>query len=198
MKKSLVVSLLCLIAGLGFGVSASAQSITCDDVVWSADVLANNPNIGDYCLEVVEKDGKQVARLHARVVRQSVNSTIVQWQHPDGSWSPSERRYPEKDFAAHMDDGSQVRILDLAPRQDVNVYVPMSSGTWSVPTAAAPAAAAPAAAPAAPPPAPMAEPEPEPAPAALPTTATQLPLLALLGGLMVLLGGAIGLLRSRL
>jgi hypothetical protein len=97
-----------------------------------------------------------------------------------------------------MDDGSEVRILDLAPRQDVNVYVPMSSTTWSVPTAAAPAAAAPAAAPAAPPPAPMAEPEPEPAPAALPTTATQLPLLALLGGLMLLLGGAIGFLRSRL
>lgn len=193
MKKTLVVSMLCLLAGLGFTVSASAQ--TCDDVVWSADVLAENPNIGDYCLEVMEKNGKTVVRLHARVVRQSVNSTIVQWQHPDGSWSPSERRYPGRDFMAQMDDGSEVSILDLAPRQDVNVYVPMGSN-WSLASTSA-AAAAPAAAAAEPPPPPPA-PEPEPAPAALPTTATQLPMLAVLGGLMLLFGGAVGLLRSRL
>ena len=203
MKKIVLVSMLTVVGGLGFTVSASAQSVTCDDLVWSADVLANTPNIAQNCLEVVEKTGQTVAKMHARVVRQSVNSTIVQWQLPDGSWSASERRYPEKGFTAQVGD-KDVRITDLPVRQEVNVYVPMA-GNWSTasapatPAAAAAPASAPAPAPAAPPaPAPMAEPEPEPAPAMLPRTATQVPMFALLGGLLLLLGGAISFVRSRM
>jgi len=76
----------------------------------------------------------------------------------------------------------------------VNVYVPMANN-WSLPAAPA-AATAPAAQPPPPPP-PAPEPEPEPAPAALPTTATQVPLFALLGGLLILLGGAVSFVRTR-
>jgi hypothetical protein len=191
MKKTLSIFLLALFGGLGFTASASAQDVSCSDVIWSDTALDLNPNIAEYCLEVVEKRGQQMARMHARVVRQSVNSTIVQWQRPDGSWSPSERRYPDRGFMAHIGD-EEVRITDLPARQEVNVYV-AATDMWSVPEpapAAAPvAAAAPAAAP---------EPAPEPAPMVLPTTATQLPMIALLGGLLVLLGAATGLLRSRL
>jgi hypothetical protein len=91
-------------------------------------------------------------------------------------------------------EGKEVRIAELPDRQEVNVYVPAGE-VWSLPAEeAAPmaAAAAPVAAAAA-----MPEPEPEPAPVALPTTATQVPMLALLGGLLVLLGGAIGFVRTR-
>jgi hypothetical protein len=194
MKKALLIVLVLMFGSLGFGATASAQDVTCSDIVWSDTALGVNPNIADYCLDIVEKNGQQMAKMTARVVRQSVNSTIVQWQRPDGSWSPSERRYPDRGFRAHIGD-DEVRISDLPARQEVNVYV-AAEDMWSLP-AAAPmaAAAAPAAAPA---PAPEPEPEPEPAPAMLPTTATQLPLLALLGGLMVLLGGAVSLVRSRM
>jgi hypothetical protein len=196
MKKTIVLSTLVALGGLGFTAAASAANPTCDDLVWSPTILAENPNIGAACLDVIEKQGQTVAKFKARVVRQSVNSTIVQWQLPDGSWSESQRRYPERGFTAHVGD-QQVRILDMAARQEVNVYVPAGEA-WSVPMAesAAPmaaAAAAPVAAAAA-----MPEPEPEPAPVMLPTTATQVPMLALLGGLFVLLGGAIGFVRTRL
>jgi len=135
-----------------------------------------------------------VAVFRARVVRQSVNSTIIQWQLPDGSWSPAQRRYPQSGFTAHIGDQA-VKVLDLPDRQVVNVYVP-AGDAWSVPMAeAAPAAAAAAPVAAA---AVVAEPEPEPEPAMLPTTATQLPMLALLGGLFILLGGAVGFARTRL
>ena len=195
MRKVILIILVTLFGGLGFSATASAQDVTCSDIVWSDTALELNPNIADYCLGIVEKQGQQMAKMTARVVRQSVNSTIVQWQRPDGSWSPSERRYPDRGFRAHI-GGQEVRISDLPARQEVNVYV-AAEDMWSMPSAAPmAAAAAPVAAAAAP--APEPEPEPEPAPAMLPTTATQLPLLALLGGLMILLGGAVSVVRSRM
>lgn len=193
MKKLLLITLLTIAGGLGFSTAASAQDLTCGDLVWSAEVLANNPNIADACLGLTEKQGETVAQFRARVVRQTPNSTIIQWQLPDGSWSPSQRRYPDRGFTANI-GGQDVKIADLLERQEVNIYVP-SAGNWSVPVAEAAPVAAAAAAPvvaAAP------EPEPEPEPAMLPTTATQLPLLAVLGGVLILLGGAVGIMRTRL
>lgn len=191
MKKTLILALLLLLGALGF--TSAAQAAECSDVIYSAELLETNPNIGNACLEVVEKGSSMAVKLTAKVVRQSVNSTIVQWQLPDGSWTASERRWPARGATAEI-DGKSVRILDLAPKQVVNVYVPMA-GNWSLPAAAAPAA--PAAAPA-PAPMPAPAPEPEPEPVMLPTTATQIPLFALLGGLFILLGGAVSFVRTRL
>ena len=42
------------------------------------------------------------------------------------------------------------------------------------------------------------EPEPEPEPVYMPTTASQVNLLALLGGLLILMGGMVGVVRTRL
>ena len=197
MKKTILVTLAAVAIGGGFSISASAQDIDCGDLRWSPEQLAVTPNIGDYCLGIVDRGGQQAARFHARVVRQSVNSTIVQWQAPDGSWSPSDRTYPPKGFKAHV-GGEEVRISDLPARQEINVYVlseSEGSTNWTVASAAPIAAAAPAPAPA---PAAAPAPEPEPAPVMQPKTATQLPKLALLGGLMLPLVGAVGFLRSRL
>ena len=190
MKKTVLISALLVLGGLGFAATASAQDVTCGDLVWSPETLADNPNIGDACLEVLEKRGVLAAKFHARVVRQSVNSTIVQWRLPDGSWSPSQRRYPARDAYAEL-DGQEVRISDLADRQEINVYLPLGEH-WSLPPEPAAAAAPP------PPPPPPPAPEPEPEPEVLPTTATQVPAFALLGGLLLLLGGAVSFVRMRL
>jgi len=187
MKKTMLIIMLVLLGALGF--TTTAQAASCSDVIWSSDTLAVTPNIGDACLKVVEKEGSQAVMATARVVRQGVSSTIVQWQLSDGSWSASDRRYPERGATAEI-QGQTVRISDLAPRQVVNVYIPMANN-WSLPAPAV--AAAPP-----PPPPPAPEPEPEPEPEALPTTATQIPLFALLGGLLILLGGAVSFARTRL
>ena len=188
MKKTLLITMLVLLGALGF--TTTAQAASCSDVIYSAEILETNPNIAGGCLEIVEKGGTEAIKMTARVVRQSVNSTIVQWQLPDGSWSDPNRRYPERGATAEI-GGQTVRIRELAPRQEVNVYIPMA-GNWSFP--------APAVAAAAPPPAPrpVPAPAPEPEPEALPTTATQVPLFALLGGLLILLGGAVSFARTRL
>ena len=194
MKKTLLIPALVAIGSLGFTATASAQDVTCDDIIWGPEILADNPNIGDACLDVVEKGGSMAAKFTARIVRQSVNSTIVQWQLPDGSWSAAQRRYPARGATAEINNQT-VRIADLADRQEVNVYFPMSDGTWSLPVAEM---AEEAAAPPPPPPPPPPAPEPEPEPEMLPTTATQVPAFALLGGLLLLLGGAVSFVRTRL
>ena len=187
MKKTMLITMLVLLGALGF--TTSAQAASCSDVIWSAETLESNPSVADACLDVVDKRGSQAVKLTARVVRQGVNSTIVQWQLPDGSYTGSERRFPARGATAEI-NGQEIRILDMAPRQIVNVYIPMENN-WSLP---APVVAA--APPPPPPPAPA--PEPEPEPEALPTTATQIPLFALLGGLFILLGGAVSFARTRL
>ena len=80
MKKTLLVLVLLLFGGLGFGATASAQDVSCNDLIWTDTAREVNPNIADFCLEVVDKRGEPMAKLTARVVRQSVNSTIVQWR----------------------------------------------------------------------------------------------------------------------
>jgi hypothetical protein len=186
MKKTMLITMLVLLGALGF--TTTAQAASCSDVIWSAETLESNPNVGAACLGIVDKRGNQAVKLTARVVRQGVNSTVVQWQLPDGSWSASERRFPARGATAEI-QGQEVRILEMAPRQVVNVYIPMENN-WSLPQPVA--AAAP------PPPPPARAPEPEPEPEALPTTATQIPLFALLGGLFILLGGAVSFARTRL
>lgn len=189
MKKTMLMILLVLLGALGF--TTTAQAATCENVVYTDTFLTSSPNIGDACLEVIEEDEVSVVKLHARVVRQSVNSTIVQWQLPDGSWTDPDRTWPPYGATARI-AGKDVRIADLAPRQEVNVYI-VSEGNFSIVEAAAPRMAA------APAPAPKkAAPAPEPKPRALPKTATQVPMFALLGGLLILLGGALSFARTRL
>jgi hypothetical protein len=188
MKKTILIPTLILLFGMGFTVSTIAADYTCADLTWSAQRLAKNANIANVCLEVVERNGGTFAKLRARIVRQGVNSTVVQYQRPDGTWSASERVFPEG-FEALI-AGKSVRIADLAPRQELNVYI-KGEDNFTIPAPVA--AAAPP-----PPPPPAPEPEPEPEPVALPTTATQLPLFALLGGLLLLMGGLVSVVRTRL
>jgi hypothetical protein len=191
MKKLFLIPTLILLIGMGFTVTACAQDWNCDDLTWSASRLETNPQIADHCLDVVERNGAPFAKLHARVERQGVNSTVVRYQFPDGSWGSSERVFPGG-FTANL-GGEEVRIVDMAPRQEVNVYV-RAAGNYSFPAAPVVAAAAPPP----PPPPPAPEPEPEPEPVAMPTTATQVNLLALLGGLLILMGGVVSVVRTRL
>ena len=193
MKKTFLIPTLILLTGMGFTVTASAQDWNCGDLTWSASRLDTNPNIAEHCLDVVERSGAPFAKLRARVERQGVNSTVVRYQAPDGTWGASERVFPGG-FMAQL-SGQDVRIVDMAPRQEVNVYV-RAEGNFSFPPAAPVAAAAPPPPPPPPPPAP--EPEPEPEPVAMPTTATQVNLLALLGGLLILMGGMVSVVRTRL
>jgi len=190
MKKCIFVLFLALASTFGFSSTAMAQAPDCSDVVWDADILAANPTMADHCLEVVQRDGAWYARMRAKVVRQGATSTVVRYQDQNGDFGASERTYPPRGFTAQI-DGKDVKISDLPPGQEVNVYV-ISENNFTVRTASAPAAAPV-----------MVEEEvveevvEEPAPAMLPTTAGQTYWLAILGTLLVLMGGIVHAVRSR-
>lgn len=138
MKRTYICSALALLGSAALVTSAGAQALTCDDVIWTEAALAADTNVADHCLEVTERNGRTVVRMHARVVRQGSNFTVVQWQLPDGSWSGTERRYPDVDMTADM-GGEMVKISALPPRAEVNVYA--SEGVYFRLPAPAPVAA---------------------------------------------------------
>jgi LPXTG-motif cell wall-anchored protein len=110
---------------------------------------------------------------------------------PDGSLAAADTVAVENENFLSMIDGEPVMIKDLPVRQKVNVY--LGDAYWSLPAPEPMAVAEPE-----PEPEPMAEPEPEPEPepVMLPKTAGQLPWLAVIGGLFLLLGGALRFARK--
>lgn len=184
MKKLTLRVALGAVACLGFSTTASADGHTCADLTFVPAVYEAWPFADDACLEVVQRDdGNTYARFEAQVVSQSPSGTFVRYTLQDGSMTPSRRANPPTDFKA-MIAGEEMAIADLQPRQRVNVYLPEAAWAQPEPMAAA----------APPPPPPPPEPEPEPM---MPTTAGNAGWLAVIGGLFLLLGGALRFARQQ-
>jgi hypothetical protein len=188
MKKLTLRVALGAVACLGFSATAVADGHTCADVTFTPAVYERWPHADDACLEIVTRDdGNTYARFEAEVVSQSPSGTYVRYTLQDGSKTPSRKVNPPEGFEA-MIAGKGMAIADLQPRQKVNVYLPERA--WAQPEPVA------AAAPPPPPPPPPPEPEPEPEPV-MPTTAGNAGWLALIGGLFLLLGGALRFARQQ-
>ena len=96
---------------------------TCADLNWSADVLANNPDIGESCQAVYEKEGKLYAKATIEVIRVRGNRMTYRPLHTDGSKGDS--RSVELDSAWRADiGGRKYRASDLMRGQQLNVYLP--------------------------------------------------------------------------
>ncbi len=183
MKNLKLKAGLALVACMGISVNASAQEVSCADLMWNAEVT-NGANAA--CKEVVMRDGGWFAKMEAEVAAQHTGRTAYSWVMPDGGLSERQMAdHNNVDFVT-MIDGKPVKLQDLAVKQRVNVY--LGDAYWSLP------APEPVAVAVAPEPEPVVEPEPmpepEPAPVMLPKTGSQLNWLAVIGGLFLLLGGA--------
>ncbi len=176
------------IACAGFTTTTvSAQEITCGDITFVPAVYDRWPHADEGCQEIVIRDGKPYAKFEAEVVSQSPSGTYVRYTLNDGSKTPSRKIEPPEGFEALI-GGTPIAIPDLKPRQVVHVYLPERA--WAPPAEPEPVAAA------APPPPPPPAPEPEPEPM-MPTTAGNAGWLAIMGGLFLLLGGALRFARQR-
>jgi hypothetical protein len=175
-----------VICTIGAIAVSQAQTATCQNAQYNPDVLAKFPNIQKACSEVISKDGQDYAVVKARLDRVDPSGRVhVRVKQPDGSYSKQISIRPRSDLRVQV-DGKPARVSDLATGQEITAYVKVREPAIAL----APADAS--------------EPlvslpieEPQEQLAALPATASILPLFGLLGWVLLLLGGWLSVMRHR-
>ena len=191
MKKKLVVATglaLSLSAGQLMAQNASTADMvkeapTCADLNWSAEVLAENPDIGMTCQAVYEKDGKLFAKASIEVVRVRGNRMTFRTLHTDGTKGDSRSITLDPSWRAEI-GGRTYRASDLMRGQQLNVYLPEDRFALAVEDVDGPDEAE------------IVVIEEEVV--EMPTTASPLFLIGAVGGAFLALGGLLGGLRRRL
>ena len=168
--------------------AANSLADECSDVQFGSDLKNRFPQIDEACLGILDYQGEQYVRLSGKIV--SANSRVIalRWQRPDGSYINDIFRSKSLDPAFRINiEGRDVRPSSLRRGQEINTYVKlggeiatlMSDAKLETATVTAMAV------------------DFDPAPAEMPTTASMLPTLGLLGVLSLGIGGLIRILRKR-
>ena len=108
---------------------ASAQEVTCDDIEFAADLVADYPDIADGCLEIIEKGGERFARLELEVLREGQKTLRVHYRLRDGGWSSPREVTPPEEWRASL-SGTDVEVKDIPKGQLLNVYI--REGRWEM------------------------------------------------------------------
>ena len=154
-----------------------SSTVTCDDLNWSAEVLAMNPDIAAMCQSVYEKDGKLFAKTSVEVVRVRGNTMTFRPLHLDGTKGDSRSVTLDPSWRAQI-AGREYRASDLQRGQNLNVYLPEDRFALAIeePTEFMVIEEA----------------------TAMPTTASPLFLVGMAGGAFLALGGLLSGIRRRL
>ncbi len=190
MKSYLAVS--SLVLALVPAVAGAQQPAACERVEFSQEVLARFPNIRSACLDVINRDGQEFAVVKADLIRRTARRMTVRVKLPDGTRSEPRGINVSPGFRLNV-NGRPTRIEDIAIGQEITAYVSVRDPGIALAPAdtAEPVVFTPV----------TAEPEPEPAPVAsepaMPTTATQLPLVGVIGLALLALGAGLALFRRR-
>ena len=167
--------------------SPLASALTCDEVSLSSEITDKYPNAQEACLEVVERNGEQFVKMRVELTRQGeTNRLTFRFTNEDGSFGPTHAVNPPPEWRANI-AGRSYRARDLGRGQELSIYLPpdrweahvaapnMVVETFSliVITAA------------------------EREPMMLPSTASNMPLFALFGGLALFGAGLIRVTRRQ-
>jgi len=110
-------------------VPASAQEVTCDDIEFAVDLVADYPDIADGCLEIIEKGGERFAHLELEVLREGQKTLLVHYKLRDGGWSSPREVTPPEEWRASL-SGRDVEVKDIPKGQLLNVYI--REGRWEI------------------------------------------------------------------
>jgi hypothetical protein len=178
--------LIAVAVGMALSVSASqlmaaekveSTSVTCSDLNWSEEVLAINPDVAAFCQTVYEKDGKLYAKTSVEVVRVRGSNMTFRPIHLDGTRGDSRSVTLASDWRANI-GGRDYRASDLSRGQELNVYLPEDRFALSIEEITEPVAIEEA--------------------TVMPTTASPLFLIGLVGSGFLALGGMLSGIRRRL
>jgi hypothetical protein len=105
------------------GARAQGGAPGCDDLVWSAQVLAANPDIRDACQGVYRRGDELFAKVEIELTRVRGNRLTFRPQHTDGSEGKPRSIAVPNSWRATI-EGREYRARDLLPGQRLSVYIP--------------------------------------------------------------------------
>jgi len=187
MRRSNYLSVIGATALLG-AVAAPAMAADCATVEFSQAVLDRFPNIRKVCSEVIEKDGQQYAVVKGDLVRTGTNAVYMKFKLADGTKSDTRKIETKPEFRVKV-DGKPVSVRNLAVGQELTAYVKVSEPQIALePAVDEPLAFTPME---------SAAPMVADNTADMPHTASALPTVAGLGGLLLAFAGMLTFLRVR-
>ena len=191
MRNSHIVGILSTTLALSWAQSTLGQQ-SCRDLTFTGPVAREFPDARDACLGVESRDGRPFAHFQARITNVRGNTVAAEFKLPDGTYGRPIAFTPDADSRVRI-AGRTYRWNELSRGQELDVWLPPDRWEVVVPSdpgqsfAAAPTVAAFA----------ISEPTPALAANTLPRTASVLPAVGMLGGLLTALGLAIAGLRRR-
>ncbi len=189
--KGILMSGVLLMGTVAFA-PAQAQ-MTCDDLDFTAPMMQRFPDPNAACFEVLTRDGRPYAQFKAIIERVRGNTVYARFRLRDGGRTDTYRFDMPADARVNI-GGRSYRYRDLNRGQEVNVYLP--EGDWEVhiPQTEVFETAAPTEVIVI---RPVYE-EPASSGSMLPSTASPLPLIGMLGGLFTGLGMVLFGIRRRI
>ncbi|HEY0685646.1 MAG TPA: hypothetical protein VGD45_25125 [Steroidobacter sp.] len=168
--------------------TAQAQQVDCQSVQFSDRVTQKFPRVREACLDVIEREGQLMAVFKADLLRVQGNKVRIRPKLPGGEQAPAQTVQvpPERRVLV---DGKKYRVDELSLGQELTIYARVDEPLQAlapaeetepvefVPVEVEPMRMAAAA-------------EPE-----MPTTASELPAIGLLGVLLAALGVALEFVR---
>ncbi len=124
MKITKIITLLSALPLLAMGLPANAQTdLTCDDITFASEMTSRFPNVGDACQDVVEVDGERFAKMSVEIIRTSSNRATFKFKMPDGSYGPIQSADLDPSWRAEI-EGRSYRLRELGAGQELNIYLP--------------------------------------------------------------------------
>jgi len=109
---------------LAIGAPASAQTdLTCADITFEQEVLSKYPSATEGCRDVVEVDGERYAKMRVEIMGARGNVGTFRFMNKDGTYGPLESVTVDDDWRASL-GGKEYRMRQLSKGQEINIYIP--------------------------------------------------------------------------
>lgn len=102
---------------------AGGRAPDCSDLVWSAQVLAANPDIDASCQGVYQRGDELYARVEITLTRVRGNRITFRPRHVNGGEGAARSIVVPGSWRASI-DGREYRARDLLPGQQLSVFIP--------------------------------------------------------------------------
>jgi hypothetical protein len=124
MKIRRVLLVIPALSLLAIGATASAQTdLTCADITFSYEVTSKYASVADGCRDVVEVDGERYAKMRVEIMSARGNVGTFRFMNKDGTYGPLESVTVDDDWRAEL-GGRSYRMRQLSPGQEMNIYIP--------------------------------------------------------------------------